>query len=410
VLRLALAAALGLGVVAPVAEAAAPRADLSETAIKINLTTVAPSGHLKLKDTVRNSGKAGAGRTSTGYYLSKDRKKNKGDILLGRRSVKKLKRGKSSKGSKTVKVPAKTKAGKYYVLACADSRGKLKEKRERNNCLAASKRVTISAPASKPGGGGSTPTPAPAAAPAAPTGVTATPDKANHITLNWNASPGATSYRVLRGANSGGPYTQVAAPTGTAFQDSGLADASTYYYVVQAVNSQGASARSSQVSGLACFDSGADDTPASATTVGPFNMPGTSQAAIDGTLCRGDVDWYKLDVDESDFSTGPTAGKSLKFDWTFDVGTTVPGSAGALSLQFWQKAPADHTGNPGADTAAAADSQNSVFGNFFWGESDGGAGTTTPDDGTYVIKVMGNSGPGSANTYSLNLSEPSDSG
>jgi fibronectin type 3 domain-containing protein len=88
---------------------------------------------------------------------------------------------------------------------------------------------------------------APVAPPAAPSGLTASPGNAQVI-LSWTASAGATSYHVKRGTASGGPYTQVAAPTVTTFTDTGLADGTTFYYVVSAVNAAGESANSTQAS------------------------------------------------------------------------------------------------------------------------------------------------------------------
>ena len=57
------------------------------------------------------------------------------------------------------------------------------------------------------GGGGLSPSP-----PAAPTGLAAIVGD-QVVALSWNASGGATSYHVKRGTVSGGPYTQVAAPS-----------------------------------------------------------------------------------------------------------------------------------------------------------------------------------------------------
>ena len=92
------------------------------------------------------------------------------------------------------------------------------------------------------GGGGSTTT-----IPPAPTGFTATAgDK--QVALTWSASSGATSYHVKRGTVSGGPYTQVGAPTTVSYTDSGLTDGTPYFYVVTALNSAGESGNSSEVS------------------------------------------------------------------------------------------------------------------------------------------------------------------
>ncbi|MHB8500166.1 MAG: glycoside hydrolase family 44 protein [Candidatus Acidiferrales bacterium] len=83
--------------------------------------------------------------------------------------------------------------------------------------------------------------------PAAPSGLQATAGNAQ-VSLIWTASTGATSYHIKRGTTSGGPYTQVAAPTATSETDTGLTNGTTYYYVVSALNSVGESANSSQAS------------------------------------------------------------------------------------------------------------------------------------------------------------------
>jgi fibronectin type 3 domain-containing protein len=83
--------------------------------------------------------------------------------------------------------------------------------------------------------------------PAAPAGLVATSGNAQ-VSLSWTASAAATSYHVKRGTASGGPYTQVAAPTVTAFADTGLSNGQAYYYVVSALNTAGESANSTQAS------------------------------------------------------------------------------------------------------------------------------------------------------------------
>src|SRR5437868_1540211 len=97
------------------------------------------------------------------------------------------------------------------------------------------------------GGGGNSPAP--------PTGLTATAGTAQ-VVLAWTASSGATSYHIKRGTVSGGPYTQLAAPTTNAYTDSAVVAGTVYYYVVTALNSYGESANSSQASA----------TPTAATT------------------------------------------------------------------------------------------------------------------------------------------------
>jgi fibronectin type 3 domain-containing protein len=88
---------------------------------------------------------------------------------------------------------------------------------------------------------------APVTVPSAPTGLQATAGNAQ-VSLIWTASTGATSYHIKRAVTSGGPYTQVSAPTTTSFADTGLTNGTTYYYVVSALNAAGESANSTQAS------------------------------------------------------------------------------------------------------------------------------------------------------------------
>ena len=84
--------------------------------------------------------------------------------------------------------------------------------------------------------------------PAAPAGLSATPGNAQ-VTLSWNASTGATSYKVKSSTTNGGPYTVIATNiTTTGYTNTGLINGTTYYYVVSAVNGSGESVNSSQVS------------------------------------------------------------------------------------------------------------------------------------------------------------------
>jgi len=83
--------------------------------------------------------------------------------------------------------------------------------------------------------------------PSVPSGLMASPGNAQ-VSLTWNGSNGATSYNVKRATTTGGPYTQVAAPTATGFTDTGLTNGITYYYVVSAVNTAGESSNSTQIS------------------------------------------------------------------------------------------------------------------------------------------------------------------
>ncbi len=69
------------------------------------------------------------------------------------------------------------------------------------------------------------------------------------VELTWAASANATSYRVKRANDAGGPYAQIGAPlTSTHYLDTGLTNGRIYYYVVSAIYSSGEIADSSEVS------------------------------------------------------------------------------------------------------------------------------------------------------------------
>ena len=80
-------------------------------------------------------------------------------------------------------------------------------------------------------------------APATPTGLTATASGTSSIQLSWDASPGATSYLVFRGAN------EIGNSASNSFADTGLQPSTTYQYTVVARNSSGDSAATAPVSG-----------------------------------------------------------------------------------------------------------------------------------------------------------------
>ena len=99
--------------------------------------------------------------------------------------------------------------------------------------------------------------------PSTPGGLTAAPCSGS-VSLSWNASAGAASYRVKRAATSGGPYGMIATPTSTSYTDGTVSNGATYYYVVSAVNASGESA---------------DSAEASATPPGPLALAPTGLSA-----------------------------------------------------------------------------------------------------------------------------------
>jgi fibronectin type 3 domain-containing protein len=137
---------------------------------------------------------------------------------------------------------------------------------------------------------------APVTAPAAPAGLVATAGNAA-VNLVWNTSSGAASYHVKRATVSGGPYTQIAAPTSATFADSGLTNGTKYFYVVSAVNSAGESANSAQ---------------ASATPIAPVTIPpvpsgltataGNAQVSLTWSASNGATSYH---VKRATVSGGP---------------------------------------------------------------------------------------------------------
>ncbi len=85
--------------------------------------------------------------------------------------------------------------------------------------------------------------------PEAPTGLTATPIGSS-VSLNWNASAGATKYVVKRSLVSGGPYTVLATNATTSYVDTGITSGGTRYYVVSALGALGESPNSAEASAL----------------------------------------------------------------------------------------------------------------------------------------------------------------
>jgi len=108
--------------------------------------TVVVGGALRVIDTARNRGLAAAPKSIVGYYLSRDRMRSSGDRRLGRRSIGSLPPGRSSKGSRSVLIPASAAPGRYRLLACADYTHRVRETLETNNCRATVRALTVTEP------------------------------------------------------------------------------------------------------------------------------------------------------------------------------------------------------------------------------------------------------------------------
>jgi len=132
--------------------------------------------------------------------------------------------------------------------------------------------------------------------PAMPSGLVATPG-GGMVGLNWNPSSDASSYNVKRSAVSGGPYTTIASPTTTSYEDAGALGCATYYYVVSATNSVGESSNS----------------PPASATLGPYYFSVNSGGNAAGTF-----------VTDTDVSGGTIAATSTATIATSNVTNPAP--------------------------------------------------------------------------------------
>jgi hypothetical protein len=150
----AVVAGLVLSGTTATARPAPPKPDLVTSDVVPSLT----GNTLAVYATIKNRGKKKAKATTAAFHLSTDGTSDPGDLLLGTADVPKLKPKKQVTIYPFLTVPNTVHAGSYYVVVCADSDGKVKEKKETNNCAVSPGTVTIAAPG--PGGGGPTPPPA----------------------------------------------------------------------------------------------------------------------------------------------------------------------------------------------------------------------------------------------------------
>jgi RHS repeat-associated protein len=184
-------------------EAAKPaRSDLTVTAVGNAPAQLPAGGVLRTRITVANRGSRAARRSITRLYLSKDKRKSRSDVrLAGRLTTATLKPHRKSTKRASVRVPVTIALAKYRLLACADDRGAVRERNERNNCRAASRttRITTGPGAGNgngngngnggPGAGGDT-TPPDTEITAGPSGTI----KSNRATFEFRASEGGAGF------------------------------------------------------------------------------------------------------------------------------------------------------------------------------------------------------------------------
>jgi hypothetical protein len=119
--------------------------DLVVTSVVFTPAKVIRGNSITVTATIKNRGKSIAGESTTRYYLSLDAYKSKKDILLTDSGsvVHALDAAESSPITTTVDIPANTRIGYYYIIACADDLKIVKEVKEGNNCRASGKMIRI---------------------------------------------------------------------------------------------------------------------------------------------------------------------------------------------------------------------------------------------------------------------------
>ena len=176
--------------------------------------------------------------------------------------------------------------------------------------------------------------------PATPTGLSASANGPQSISIAWNAAAGATAYTLQRATSSNGPWTQVYSGSNMSYPDSGLQPATTYYYEVSSGNSSGNSAYSSPVSA----------TPSPTVTI---SSPGNNQTVttfpitVSGTATdTGGAGLSNVTVDNT--ANGSTAAETLSGTSAFysiSGITLVPGSNVIERREFRQRELPQHRGD-----------------------------------------------------------------
>ena len=120
----------------------APAPDLRVASITTQERAVA-SGRLLVPTTVENMGDRAARRSRTRYFLSRDAERGH-DIRMRGVRIPRIAAGARFTKTARLRVPAPTKGGSYYLIACADARRKVREEREGNNCMVSAGTIDVS--------------------------------------------------------------------------------------------------------------------------------------------------------------------------------------------------------------------------------------------------------------------------
>jgi hypothetical protein len=135
----------------PLARAAVRRRpakpDLVERSVtSISPATVHPGDAFTVRMAIRNAGRGSAPRSVATFSLSGRSIRSVGAWDAGSRAVPALRPGRSYTAVAHLRVPRDDSIdGRYFVIACADGRAKLRESNERNNCRPTVGAITVAA-------------------------------------------------------------------------------------------------------------------------------------------------------------------------------------------------------------------------------------------------------------------------
>jgi len=239
---------------------------------------------------------------------------------------------------------------------------------------------------------GGTPPPPDTTAPTVPLGFTATVVSASQINLAWSASTdnvAVTGYLLERCQGAGcNSWVQIATPTLTSFNDTGLAAATTYRYWVRATDAAGnLSAWSSIVTATTASAPPPDTTPPGAPTSLSATAAGGTQINLAWSAATDDVGvtGYLLERCQG---AGCTAFAQI----STPAGTSFGDTGLAVSTSYSYRVRAtDAAGNLGAYSAvASATTSSTPLGLVAAYALNEGAGTTVAD-------ISGNGNTGTIN-------------
>jgi hypothetical protein len=147
-----------------------------------------------------------------------------------------------------------------------------------------------------------------------PTGLSASALSSSQISLSWNASSGATSYKVQRSPDGATGWAQVGSSVSTAFTDSGLVPSTTYFYRVLASNSVGDSGPSNVASATTAAGLSYSQSP-QGNWVGLYGADGYALMSWNGGSDLNSLPQSSLILDQGgryQWSNGTTAVQALQ--------------------------------------------------------------------------------------------------